>query len=208
MSVLALRGGMADDHHHHDADAVGFGVLTVSSSRTLEDDPSGDALAAAVEDGGHSVAARALVGDDERTIRRQVEALLDHEAVEAVVTTGGTGVTPDDVTVEAVRPLFDRELPGFGERFRARSVEEVGPHAMVTRATAGIADRVPVFCLPGSEQAAAFGAAELIVPIVGHVVGLASGGRAGHDHDHDHGHGHDHDEHGDRHAHGGGAGGA
>jgi molybdenum cofactor biosynthesis protein B len=221
---------MADDHHHHDADAVGFGVLTVSTTRTLETDPSGDTLAAAIEDGGHSVAARDLVGDDERTIRRRVEALLDHGAVEAVVTTGGTGVTPDDVTVEAVRPLFDRELPGFGERFRARSVEQVGPHAMVTRATAGIADRVPVFCLPGSEQAAAFGASELIVPIVGHVVGLASGGRTGHDHDHDHDergdhhgeHGHDHDggdrrdgeegghddhDHGDHHAHGGGAGG-
>jgi molybdenum cofactor biosynthesis protein B len=195
-----MADGHEHDHHHHDADAVGFGVLTVSSSRTLESDASGDAVAAAIEDGGHSVAVRDLVGDDERAIRRRIEGLLDHDGVDAIATTGGTGVTPDDVTVEAVRPLFDRDLPGFGERFRARSVEEVGPHAMVTRATAGIARRVPVFCLPGSEQAAAFGASELIVPIVGHVVGLARGGGGVHGHhdgssDHSHdsqSHGHDH----------------
>jgi molybdenum cofactor biosynthesis protein B len=194
---------MSDDHHHHDADAVGFGVLTVSSSRTLGGDESGDALVAVLEADGHSVAVRDLVGDDEAAIRRRVSEMLDLDGVEAVVTTGGTGVTPDDVTVEAVDPLFDRDLPGFGEQFRARSVEAVGPHAMVSRATAGVAGRVPVFCLPGSEQAAEFGARELVVPIVGHLVGLAGGGDDhAHDHDaHDDQH-HDHDAHDDQHAHG------
>jgi len=144
-----------------------------------------------------TVVQRDLVADDRRAIRRRVDGFCDDDAVDAVVTTGGTGVTPDDVTVEAVEELFDRELPGFGERFRARSVAEVGPHALVSRATAGIADRTPAFCLPGSENAAAFGTEELIVPIVGHVVGLVAGGPHGHAHGHDHGgdsHGHDHDE--------------
>lgn len=190
-----------DHHHHHDAESVGFGVLTVSSSRTLETDDSGDALAAAIEEDGHTVAARELIDDDEAAIRRRVEEFLDRADVDAVVTTGGTGVTPDDVTVEAVRPLLDRDLPGFGEQFRARSVEEVGPHAMVSRATAGVAGTVPVFCLPGSKQAAEFGTRELILPIVGHVVGLASGDGHGHSHDRDHDHSHNHDHSHDEHAH-------
>jgi len=199
-----------DHHHHHDAESVAFGVLTVSSSRTLDSDDSGDAIVAAIEDDGHAVAVRDLVSDDEAAIRRQVTTFVEREDVDAVVTTGGTGVTPDDVTVEAVRPLFDRELPGFGEQFRARSVEEVGPHGMITRATAGVAGTVPVFCLPGSQQAAAFGTETLLLPIVGHVVGLA-GGDGGHSHDHsdhdhsDHDHSHEHEgdhEHDDGHSHG------
>jgi molybdenum cofactor biosynthesis protein B len=165
-----------DHHHHHDAESVSFGVLTVSSSRSLESDESGDAIVAAIEDDGHSVTVRDVVTDDKAAIRGRVEEFAARSEVDAVVTTGGTGVTPDDVTVEAVGELFDRSIPGFGEQFRARSVEEVGPHAMISRATAGVADRTPVFCLPGSEQAAEFGTTELILPVVSHVVGLARGG--------------------------------
>jgi molybdenum cofactor biosynthesis protein B len=181
---------MPDEHHHdHDADAVSFGVLTVSSSRTLETDTSGDRIVEALEDDGHAVAVRDLVGDDERAIRRRVENLAARDTVDAVITSGGTGLTPDDVTVEAVSALLDRGIPGFGEQFRARSVEEVGPHGMLTRATAGVIGRTPVFCLPGSEQAATFGTTELVVPVVGHVVGLVTEG-AGHSHSHGDG---DHD---------------
>jgi cyclic pyranopterin phosphate synthase len=160
------------DHHADDSAHVAFGVLTVSSTRTLDEDPGGDAIVGEIEAESHSVARRELVSDDERAIRERVSGMVDHAAVEAVITTGGTGLTPDDVTPEAVRPLFDRHVPGFGEQFRARSVEDVGPHGLLTRATAGVVDGVPVFCLPGSEQAAAFGTTELVAPIVGHVVGL------------------------------------
>jgi molybdenum cofactor biosynthesis protein B len=183
---------MADDHHAHDAAAVAFGVLTVSSSRTVETDASGTALVEGIEAAGHTVAVRDLVTDDEAAVRDRVERLRDNDAVEAIVTTGGTGLTPDDVTVEAVRPMFDRAIPGFGEQFRARSVEEVGPHGLLTRATAGIADGVPVFCLPGSEQAASFGLTELVEPVVGHVIGLV-GEDHGHNQEHDHAHEHDHE---------------
>jgi len=164
----------AGDHDHHagDAESVSVAVLTISSSRTLEEDAGGDAIVAAIEDSGNAVAARELVGDDERAIRSAVDGLADRDDVDAVVTTGGTGLTPDDVTVDALRPLFDREIPGFGEQFRARSVEEVGPHGMLTRASAGVSGDVPVFCLPGSENAARLGARELVVPTVGHVLGL------------------------------------
>jgi len=160
------------EHHAHDATSVSVAVLTVSSSRTLADDAGGDAIVAALEESGNPVAARDLVADDEQAIRRAVDDFAGREGVDAVVTTGGTGLTPDDVTVEAVRPLLDREIPGFGEQFRARSVEEVGPHGMLTRATAGVSGDVPVFCLPGSENAARLGARELVAPTVGHVLGL------------------------------------
>jgi molybdenum cofactor biosynthesis protein B len=189
---------MTDDHHAHDASSVDVAILTISSSREVERDASGDAIATALEDAGHRIVARDLVVDDERAIRSRVDDFADRKAVDAIVTTGGTGVTPDDVTVEAVTPLFDRKLPGFGEQFRARSVDEVGPHGMLTRATAGTSGDVAIFCLPGSEDGARFGTTELIVPVIGHVVGLLSGG--GHDH-HDHGDSHDHHDHSDSHDH-------
>ena len=147
---------MGHDHHSHDAEAVSFGIVTVSSSRTLAEDPTGDAIETAIEDAGHESVARSLVADDPAAIVDAVSDSLDAGA-DVVVTTGGTGLTPDDVTAEAVGALFDREIPGFGELFRYLSYEEVGPMAMASRATAGVVDDRLVFCLPGSENAARTG---------------------------------------------------
>jgi molybdenum cofactor biosynthesis protein B len=160
-----------DDHHAHDREAVAIGILTVSSSQTLADDPGGDAVEAACEAAGHEVTDRRLVADDTDAIADAVAGLLD-DGADVVVTTGGTGLTPDDVTVEAVGGLFDRPIPGFGELFRWLSYEEVGPMAMASRATAGVVGDRLVFCLPGSENAARTGAEELIAPAVGHLLGL------------------------------------
>lgn len=161
------------DHHSHDRDELGVAVLTVSSSRGLDDDAAGDRIADALEGAGHEISTRDLVPDDYDTVQGTVERFVDRGDTDVVITTGGTGVTPDDVTVEAVEPLFAKELPGFGELFRRRSYEEIGTMVVATRATAGVARGVPVFCLPGSENAAALGA-ELIVSTAGHLVGLAS----------------------------------
>jgi len=156
------------DHHHHDADDVAVAVVTVSSSRDLDDDPAGDAIETRLDD--HTVASRVVVPDD----RAAIGAAIDEgvASADAVVTTGGTGITPDDVTVDAARERFDMELPGFGELFRRRSEADIGDRVMGSRATAGVADRTPVFCLPGSENAAAVGA-DLLVPQLPHLVGLA-----------------------------------
>ena len=164
-----------EDHHHADVEQLGVAVVTVSSSRSLDDDPSGDAAQALVEGDGHSVVARDLVADDLDGVQRAVLALTDREDVDVVVTTGGTGVTPDDVTIEAVSPLFDKKLPGFGELFRILSYEEVGTRAMGSRATAGVSEGVPVFCLPGSEDAVRTAVEELILAEAPHLVGLANG---------------------------------
>jgi len=161
-------------HPHHEISEVSFGVVTVSSSRTLETDEAGDALVEHIES-EHTVGARELVGDHEQAIAATVLGLVERDDVEAIVTTGGTGLSPADVTLEAVRPLFDRPIPGFGELFRYLSYEDVGPHAMLSRAFAGTVDGVPVFCLPGSKQAVTFGTEKLVVPTIGHILGQIRG---------------------------------
>lgn len=166
------------DHHAHDRESVGVGILTVSSSRTLDSDPSGDAIRDGLEAAGHEVVTRELVGDDGDRIQAIANQLIDREDVEVLVTTGGTGVTPDDVTVEAVGPLLDKHLPGFGELFRRKSAAEIGSKVIATRATAGVADGVPVFILPGSESAVTLAVEEIIRPQIGHLAGLAQRGRA------------------------------
>jgi molybdenum cofactor biosynthesis protein B len=159
-------------HHHHDVETLGVAVLTVSSSRSLDDDPAGDAVSHAVESAGHEVVTRDLVGDGYDGVQSALGGLTKRDDVDAVVTSGGTGVTPDDVTVEAAERLFAKRLPGFGELFRRESYDEVGVMIVATRATAGIVEDVPVFCLPGSENAARLGG-EIAVEAAGHLAGLA-----------------------------------
>ena len=163
-------------HHHHDVDSVAVAVVTVSSSRTADEDPAGDYVAAAFEAAGHGVAVRELIGDDYDSVQGTVDRLARRKDTDAVVTTGGTGVTPDDVTPEAVRGLFAKRLPGFGELFRRLSHEEVGTRTIGSRATAGVVSATPVFCLPGSENAVRLGVDEIVLPEVGHLAGLAARG--------------------------------
>ena len=170
-----------DGHHRHDAETVAVAVVTVSSSRSLEADESGDWIVDAFEDAGHEVVVRELVDDEFDGVQGAVDRLVRREDTDAVVTTGGTGVTPDDVTPDAVDPLFEKHLPGFGELFRRLSYEEVGTRTVGSRAIAGIADGTVVFCLPGSENAVRLGTEAVILPELGHLVGLASRGDVGDD---------------------------
>ncbi|WP_121820441.1 MogA/MoaB family molybdenum cofactor biosynthesis protein [Halostella salina] len=162
------------DHHHHDVDTLGVAVVTVSSSRTLSDDPAGDTITETMEAADDEVVTRELIPDDYDRIEGTLSNLVGREDVDIVVTTGGTGVTPDDVTIEAAKRLFDKELPGFGELFRLLSYDEIGTKVVATRATAGIVDGVPVFCLPGSENAALLGAETIISEEAAHIAGLAN----------------------------------
>lgn len=161
------------DHHAHDLESVGAAVVTISTSRTLDDDPSGDAIRDALESAGHRVVTREVIRDDLDRIQATANQLVDRRDVDVLITTGGTGVTDDDVTVEAIGPLFDKQLPGFGERFRRESEAEIGTRSIATRATAGVIEGVPTFVLPGSESAVRLATDELILPEVGHLAGLA-----------------------------------
>lgn len=159
--------------HQHDVGPATCAVLTVSSSRTLDEDESGPAVVEALEAAGHDVVERDLVGDDVEAIRERLRAWLDD--VDAVLVTGGTGPAPSDVTPEAVWALVDKKLPGFGERFRRESEKEVGDAAMLSRAFAATVAageaRGIVVCLPGSPDGARLGA-ELIAGELGHLIGL------------------------------------
>jgi len=168
-----------DEDGHDCVDPLGVAIVTVSSSRgtaTEADptDPGGDAVANTLVDAGHVVTSRRTVPDDYVRIKTTVSECLDRSDVDLVVTTGGTGVTVDDISPDAVSELFDRELPGFGEAFRRLSWEEVGTRVVATRATAGIARDVPVFVLPGSVNAVELATAEIIVEEAPHLAGLAT----------------------------------
>jgi molybdopterin adenylyltransferase len=144
-------------------------VLTISDTRTPETDRSGDAIARALEDGGHVLEGRQIVPDDPDAVRRTVQERAGR--VEAIVTTGGTGIASRDSTYEAIAGLFDKRLDGFGELFRMLSYEEIGAAAMLTRACAGIIGRTAIFVLPGSHNAVRLAMEKLILPEIGHVVG-------------------------------------
>ncbi len=168
------------DHHGHDIiDPLYVGIVTVSTSRAQAaadnpDDPGGDTIEELFEDDGHVVRTRELVRDDYAAIRTAVRGLVARQDIDLVVTTGGTGVTADDVSPDATSALFERELPGFGELFRSLSWDEVGTRAMASRATAGIAADTPVFTLPGSKNACRTACEKLIVPEAPHLAGLAT----------------------------------
>jgi molybdenum cofactor biosynthesis protein B len=128
-------------------------VLTVSDSRSLADDTSGDYLAAALREAGHALRERALLPDDKYKLRAQVSQWIADEAVDGILVTGGTGFTGRDSTPEALLPLLDKPMPGFGEMFRVLSFEEIGTSTLQSRAFAGLANGTFVFCLPGSTSA-------------------------------------------------------
>ena len=132
---------------------LNIAVLTISDTRTPETDISGGLLAERLTAAGHRLAGRALVADDVAAIRAQVQAWVDDPAVDVVLTTGGTGFSPRDVTPEAVRPLFRREMDGFSVVFHQVSMGTVGLSTLQSRAFAGQAGDSFVFCLPGSTGA-------------------------------------------------------
>jgi molybdenum cofactor biosynthesis protein B len=132
---------------------VRVAVLTVSDTRDEESDTSGDILAGRVTGAGHALAGRALVRDDRSAIRAQVLAWVTSGEVDAIVSTGGTGITGRDVTPEALEPLFDKRIDGFSVIFHLVSYQSVGLSTLQSRATAGLIGGVFVFCLPGSNGA-------------------------------------------------------
>ncbi len=132
---------------------LSIAVLTVSDTRTGDNDTSGDYLVQALEAGGHHTLSRAIVRDDIYQIRATVSAWIADADINAVLITGGTGFSGRDSTPEAVRPLFDKDIEGFGEVFRALSYAEIGSSTVQSRALAGFANDTVIFCMPGSTGA-------------------------------------------------------
>lgn len=142
---------------------IGIALMTVSDTRTPDNDTSGDALVERLTGAGHRLAERCIVPDNLYRIRSEVSRWIASPEVQAVITTGGTGLTGRDITPEAVRPLFDKEVEGFGELFRWLSYRDIKTSTLQSRAVAGLANATLIFCLPGSTGACRTGWDELIV---------------------------------------------
>lgn len=145
-------------------------LLTVSDTRTVDDDRSGSVARTMIERAGHGVADYRILPDDPERITRYVLRWVDREDCDGVVVSGGTGIAARDRTYEALDGLLDKRLDGFGELFRALSFERVGSAAMLSRAVAGIARNKPVFSLPGSPGAVELALGRLILPELGHLL--------------------------------------
>jgi molybdenum cofactor biosynthesis protein B len=164
-------GRMSDRAHKADAPAsVGCFVLTVSDTRTDKTDTSGRTIATLLTNAGHHLVGQAIVRDDPTAVRDMVIRSLANPAVQAIISTGGTGITSRDTTFEAVDALLEKRLDGFGELFRMLSYQQIGPAAMMSRATAGLAGGRIVIALPGSEAAVRLAMESLILPELGHLV--------------------------------------
>jgi len=140
---------------HKDADFIplNIAILTLSDSRTFENDTSGQTLVDALEAAGHKLAARELCKDEIYISRATVSAWIADPGIDIIISTGGTGLTQRDSTPEALKPLFDQNIEGFGELFRQLSYDEIGSSTVQSRALAGLANQTLVFCLPGSTGA-------------------------------------------------------
>jgi molybdenum cofactor biosynthesis protein B len=145
-------------------------VLTVSDTRTAQNDTSGLAIRDLLVSAGHHVAGFRIVPDEPSQVSAVVREQVADDGVQAIITTGGTGVTSRDGTFEALDGLFEKRLDGFGELFRMLSFQEIGAAAMMSRATAGTIARKAIFVLPGSEHAVRLAMTRLILPELGHVL--------------------------------------
>lgn len=143
---------------------LSLAILTVSDTRTPETDKSGDMLASLAAEAGHVIAARRIVPDDLLTLRQAFAVWITDPAIDAIVSTGGTGVTGRDVTPEALAPLVGKAIPGFGELFRQLSFTEIGTSTIQSRAEAAICEGTIVFLLPGSTGACRLGMEKIILP--------------------------------------------
>lgn len=133
--------------------AINIAVLTVSNSRKLDNDTSGDALVKLLTGAGHNLAAREIVKDNIEKIRATVQGWIDEPAIDVVITTGGTGFTGHDVTPEALKPMFEKEIDGFSTLFHMLSYEKIATSTIQSRACAGLSHGTYIFCLPGSPGA-------------------------------------------------------
>ena len=157
-------------------------TVTVSDSRTAGSDESGERLRALLESAGFSLAPHRLVADEPELVRGIVRELTEGDLADALVTTGGTGIAPRDQTYEALEPLLEKRLDGFGEAFRRLSWDEVGPRSVLSRAVAGVVAGRFVVALPGSPRAVTLAVEQLVIPLLEHAVALCRGQAGQHRH--------------------------
>jgi molybdenum cofactor biosynthesis protein B len=158
-----------DEHRASSPGSCRLAVVTVSDTRTPETDTSGDLIASLAERAGHRVTRRAIVRDEPAQLRPLVESLSSAD-LQAILVTGGTGVSPRDQTYETIAPLLTKVLPGFGELFRTLSFAEIGPACVLSRAIGGLIGPVVILVMPGSRAAVELAMTKIILPELPHIV--------------------------------------
>ena len=160
-------------HTEHEAispKTVNVAVVTVSDSRTVDTDESGRLIKERLMGAGHNVNSYHLLKNDKVKLRALMTDLISVQDVDAVIITGGTGLSGKDITVETVTPTFDKTMDGFGELFRSLSYQEIGPAAVLSRAIGGVSGRKVILCLPGSTAAVKLAMEKIIIPALPHMV--------------------------------------
>jgi len=160
----------AEEHREKAPKSIVYAIITISDTRTEDDDHSGKAISEVMSAAGHRLARKGIVKDDVIEIQRQLRELIEDPQIQAVILNGGTGIAKRDVTLEAASHFEEKSIPGFGELFRMLSFKEIGSAAQMSRATAFLTEGKLVFCLPGSEKAVRLAVRELIAPEIGHMV--------------------------------------
>ncbi|MDA3789950.1 MAG: MogA/MoaB family molybdenum cofactor biosynthesis protein [Desulfobacula sp.] len=157
-------------HKQNLPDDIKIAVISVSTTRGLADDKAGAWIKKQAKKEGHEVLIHQTVTDDIETIRELTRHVTEKICPDAIIMTGGTGISPKDVTIEAVKPLFEKELTAFGTLFTQLSFEEIDSAAILSRATAGIIKNTIIFCMPGSIKACKLACNDLIFPELGHIL--------------------------------------
>ena len=164
-----------EEHRKKAAQHASLAVITLSTTRSASNDTSGDVIQSLLERGGHRVVVRKVIADNRTVLRATLRELVRQKDVQAIVTTGGTGLALSDITIETARGMFDKEMAGFTSLFMLLSYPEVKSASMLSRATAGTIKGKPVFCLPGSPRACKLAVESLILPELGHILMLVGG---------------------------------
>ncbi len=160
-------------HQEHKKEApvsIGCAVLTISDSRTEQDDESGDLIKQKLISNGHRIVAYILLKNEPEPLKETIYELLEQEDIGAIITCGGTGLGNRDITVETVLPILEKKLDGFGELFRSLSYQEIGSSSIMSRAIAGVVNGKVIICLPGSLGAAELAMEKIILPEIGHMI--------------------------------------
>ena len=160
-------------HEEHKAKApksINCAIITMSDSRTPENDDSGKLIIKLLEKNDHKIIDYSIIKDNKKLINKKINQLTKNKKINAIITNGGTGIAKKDVTIEAIKPLFEKELAGFSSLFAKLSYDTIGSAAVLSRATAGIVNKKIIFCLPGSPEAVELAMDKLILPEIGHIV--------------------------------------
>ena len=158
------------EHKKRAPQSVNCAVLVISDSRTEDTDESGKFLKQALSQNGHRVLAYAILKNDAEAIERKIRELLNQDELQVIITSGGTGISHRDITVETISSIIEKKLDGFGELFRSLSYQEIGTASIMSRAVAGVVGGKIIICIPGSLGAAKLAMDKVILPEIGHMV--------------------------------------